>query len=41
MPTVEIDYPLGFALNPGFRLYMGLETTVAAGWVATVVGGKY
>jgi hypothetical protein len=39
--TVEIDYPLGFALPAGFRLYMGLGTAVAAGWVATVVGGNY
>jgi hypothetical protein len=39
--TVDIDYPLGFALNPGFRIYWGLGTAVAAGWVATVIGGKY
>jgi len=39
--TVEIDYPLGFALPAGFRLYFGLGTTVAAGWVATVIAGKY
>lgn len=39
--TVEIDYPMGFALPPGFRIYMGLGTTVAAGWVATVIAGDY
>lgn len=39
--TVEIDYPLGFALPPGFRIYMGLGTAVAAGWVATPVAGNY
>lgn len=39
--TVDIDYPLGFALPAGFRIYWGLGTAVAAGWVATVVGGKY
>lgn len=39
--TIEIDYPLGFAINPGFRIYMGLGTAVAAGWVACVVAGKY
>lgn len=39
--TIEIDYPLGFALNPGFRIYWGLGTAVAAGWVATVIAGKY
>lgn len=39
--TVELDYPLGFALPPGFRIYMGMGTAVAAGWVASVVGGNY
>lgn len=39
--TVEIDYPMGFALPPGFRLYFGLGTAVAAGWVATVIAGDY
>lgn len=39
--TVEIDYPLDIAINPGFCIYVGLGTTVAAGWVCTAVGGKY
>jgi predicted ribonuclease toxin of YeeF-YezG toxin-antitoxin module len=39
--TVEIDYPMNVALNPGFRIYAGLGTTVAASWVCTAVGGKY
>lgn len=39
--TVEIDYPLGFALPAGFRIYWGLGTAVASGWVATVIGGNY
>lgn len=39
--TVEIDYPMNLALNPGFRIYVGLGTTVAAGWVCVAVGGKY
>lgn len=39
--TTEIDYPMNIALNPGFRIYVGLGTTVAAGWVVTAVGGKY
>jgi hypothetical protein len=39
--TVEIDYPLNFALPPGFRIYFGLGTAVAAGWVATVIAGNY
>lgn len=39
--TVEIDYPMNFALPAGFRLYFGLGTAVAAGWVASVIGGNY
>lgn len=39
--TVEIDYPMNFALKPGFRIYVGLATTVAAGWVATPIAGQY
>lgn len=39
--TVEIDYPFGFALDPGFRILMGLGTAVASGWVATPICGKY
>ena len=39
--TVEVDYPMSFALNPGFRIYVGLGTTVAAGWICMAIGGKY
>jgi len=39
--TVEIDYPMNLALPPGFKIYVGLGTTVAAGWVVTPVAGKY
>jgi hypothetical protein len=39
--TAEIDYPMGFGINPGFRIYFGLATAVAAGWVASVIGGRY
>ena len=39
--TVEIDYPMGFALPAGFRIYFGLGTAVSAGWVATVIAGNY
>lgn len=39
--TVEIDYPMGFAINAGFTIWVGLGTTVAAGWVCTCIGGKY
>ena len=39
--TAEIDYPLGFSLDPGFCIYVGVATTVAAGWICTALGGKY
>jgi hypothetical protein len=39
--TVDLDYPLGFAINPGFTIYAGLGTTVAAGWVCVGIGGPY
>lgn len=39
--TVELDYPMNFALPPGFRIYVGLGTAVAAGWVVTPIGGEY
>lgn len=39
--TVEIDYPMNFALPAGFRIYFGLGTAVAAGWVCTPIAGRY
>jgi len=39
--TVEVDYPLNVALDPSFRIYVGLGATVVGGWVITPVGGKY
>lgn len=39
--TIDMDYPMNFALDPGFRIYVGLGTAVAAGWKVTPVAGKY
>ena len=39
--TIDIDYPMNLALPPGGRLICGLGTAVAAGWVATVIAGRY
>jgi hypothetical protein len=39
--TAEPEYQLGFALPLGFRIYVGLGTTVAAGWRCVCLGGKY
>jgi hypothetical protein len=39
--TVDVDYPLNLALPAGYKLYAGLGTTVASGWVASVIAGAY
>lgn len=39
--TIDVFYSLNRALDPGFRLYFGLGTAVAAGWVASPLAGKY
>ena len=39
--TVEIDYPMNFALPPGYRIVVGLTSTVAGGWQVSAIGGTY
>ena len=39
--TIDVDYPLGFAINPAFRVYVGLGAAVAAGWSCSAIGGPY
>lgn len=39
--TTNIDVPLNLPLAPGFRIYVGVATTVASGWICVAVGGKY
>jgi len=39
--TVEIDYPMSLPLPAGWRIYVGLATAVAAGWVVTAVAGDF
>lgn len=39
--TSDIDYPMNFALNPAFQIWVGLATTVAASWICIAIGGKY
>jgi hypothetical protein len=39
--TIDIDYPMGFALAPGQSITLGLGTAVAAGWVVTTIAGRY
>jgi hypothetical protein len=38
---VDIDYPMNFALPPGWEVYAGLGTAVAAGWFVTPIAGDY
>jgi len=38
---VDVDYPMNVALPPGYKIIVGLGTTVAAGWIVTAIGGKY
>lgn len=39
--TPDIDYPINFALPPGYTVIVGLGTTVAAGWSVMSIGGSY
>lgn len=39
--TADIDLPMEIALASGFRVYVGLGTTVAVGWVCTAIAGQY
>ena len=39
--TVTIDVPLNLALPPGYEVYVGLGTAVAAGWSVVGIGGAY
>lgn len=39
--TPDIEYSLNMALPPGYRILVGLGTTVAAGWAITGIGGNY
>lgn len=39
--TPDIDYPLEFPLASGSRIYVGLGTTVAAGWNCVCLAGQY
>lgn len=41
--TADLDYPMNFALPPGYRIVIGISaaTTLASGWVPTVIAGAY
>ena len=39
--TIDVDYVMNLAIPPGWAIYVGLGTTVAAGWIVTALGGDY
>ena len=39
--TPPVEFTLGFAMPPGYRIYVTIGTAVASGYHAGVVGGKY
>jgi hypothetical protein len=41
--TVDIDYPLGFGLKAGYRIYVGISagSALASGWICTAIAGDY
>lgn len=39
--TIDLDYPMGFAINGSFKIYVGVATTVASGWIVTAIGSQY
>ena len=41
--TVDIDYPLNFALPPGYRIVVGISagSALASGWSVTTIAGAY
>jgi hypothetical protein len=41
--TVDVDYPINVALPAGYRIIIGISatTTLASGWVPTVIAGAY
>jgi len=39
--TAEIEYPMNVALPPGYKVIVGLGTTVGNSWICSAIGGKY
>jgi hypothetical protein len=39
--SINYELPLGFAINPGYVIYVTLGTGVASGFKVTVIGGDY
>lgn len=39
--TSDVDYVMEIAIPASFRIYAGVGTTVASGWICTAVAGQY
>lgn len=39
--TAELYYPIEQSFPPGFRIYVGIATAVAAGWTFNAIAGQY
>jgi hypothetical protein len=42
--TVDIDYPMNFALPPNYRIVIGISSSAiltGGGWIPTVIAGAY
>ena len=38
---IDLDYPMNIAIPAGFKIFVGLGTTVTLGWVVIPIAGKY
>jgi hypothetical protein len=41
VPMITPEFTLNMALDPGFRIYVGLTTAPGAGWSVLPVAGRY
>jgi hypothetical protein len=41
--TADIDYPMGFGLGAGMKIYVGISAAagLASGWICTCIAGNY
>ena len=41
LATANLEFPINIPVPPGYEIYVGLGTTVSAGWQVSGVGGGY
>lgn len=41
--TIDLDYPMNFALPAGYKIYVGISAAagLASGWTVTTIAGAY